>query len=404
MIGILIAWLSFPGAFQLLPLHLRKIPFAFALLLAIVVAPFVGVVALHRLRGTSKHVFWGLMLAWLWLLIPASCEAVWRLGYFGLMMLWVPPLNFIFAIAVTIRLTRRAPWRTTILKVFAVGMLLGLAFYAVEFDAYAVSHLSPIPLQRALFRIDRCALDFASEHPADGFANGLEQLGPMGSNCTSQELARGKYAGFTLQYSRRANGGATSGYVVFARVPRLGGWLSESPNYYTDERGLIFMTYPGNSDQDPAQSKERLWDEGLTTPYVFWDVRACVRYLYRDWATEPSLEKYVSDACLKEYNWIDGQPNPINGNQFVYHYKPKVESTGLLTGFTLEARPREYGLSAIRSYLFLVTALPVRPSGPPGSYVVHATTQDRPATEADPLALECEIGGRDCGLPAEFNN
>ena len=116
------------------------------------------------------------------------------------------------------------------------------------------------------------------------------------------------------------------------------------------------------------------------------------------------MEKYVSDACLKEYNWIDGQPNPINGNQFVYHRMPKVESTGLLTGFTLEARPREYGLSAIRSYLFLVSALPVRPSGPPGSYVVHATTQDRPATEADPLALDCEIGGRDCGLPAEFNN
>ena len=42
IIGILIAWLSFPGAFQFLPLHLRKIPFAFALVLAIVVAPFVG--------------------------------------------------------------------------------------------------------------------------------------------------------------------------------------------------------------------------------------------------------------------------------------------------------------------------------------------------------------------------
>ena len=109
IIAILIAWLSFPGAFQLLPLHVRKMPFAFALLLAIVFAPFVGVVALHRFRGTLKHVFWGLMLAWLWLLIPASCEAVSGLGYFGLMMLWLPPLNLIFAIAATIRLTKRPP-------------------------------------------------------------------------------------------------------------------------------------------------------------------------------------------------------------------------------------------------------------------------------------------------------
>jgi hypothetical protein len=404
MIGILIAWLSFPGAFQLLPLHLRKIPFAFALLLAIVVAPFVGVVALHRLRGTSKHVFWGLMLAWLWLLIPASCEAVWRLGYFGLMMLWVPLLNLIFAIAATIRLTKSGPSRPTILKTFALGMLLGLAVYAIEFDAYGVSRLSPYPLQAALFRIDKCALEFASEHPENGAAKALEQLGPEGSNCASQKLVRGKYAGFTIQYSRRANGDGTNGYVVLARVPRFGAWLSESADYYTDERGLIFVRYPSASGENPAQAKERLWDEGLTTPYVFWDVRACVRYLYRDWATEPSLEKYISDACLKEYNWIDGQPNPINGNQFVYHYKARVDSTGLLTGFTLQARPREYGLSAIRSYLFVVTALPLRPSGPPGSYVVHATTQDRPATEADPLALECEIGGTDCSLPAEFNN
>jgi len=376
----------------------------FWLFLAIGVAPFVGVVVLHRIRGTSKHFLWGLMLAWLWLLIPASCEVVRRSGYFGLMMLWLPLLNLSVAIAATVRLSQPAPWRTTGLRAFALGMLLGLALYAIEFDAYAVSRLSPMPLQAALFRIDKCALEFASEHPADDFAKALEQLGPGGSNCISQNLAGGKYAGFTLQYSRRALGNATNDYVVFARVPRFGGWLSESADYYTDKRGLIFAKYLRDSDENPAQAKDRLWDEGLTTPYVFWDVRACVRYLYRDWDTEAPIEKYVSDACLKKYNWIDGQPNPINGNQFLYDYKPKVDDTGSLSGFTLEARPREYGLTAIRSYLFVVTALPVRPSGPPGSYVVHATSQNRPATEADPPALECEIGGTDCSMPAEFNN
>ena len=401
IIGILIAWFSAAGALQLLPLHLQKIPFV--LVLAIVVAPFAGVVMMRRLRGSSKHILLGLMLAWLWLLIPASCEVVRKSGYVGLIMLWLPLLNLIVAIAATIRLTQRAPWRTTILKTFALGMLLGLAFYGVEFDAYAVSRLSPIPLQAALFQIDKCALRFAAEHPADGFATALKQLGPRGSNCTSEELVGGKYAGFTFEYSRHANKNMTNGFVVFARAPRFGGWLSESPHYYSDERGLIFWTHPGALEENPVQTKERLWNEGLTTPYVFWDVRACVRYLYRDWAT-PSIEKYVSDACLKKYNWIDGQPNPINGNQFLYDYKPRLDSTGLLTGFTLEARPREYGVSAIRSYLFVVAALPLPPNGPPGSYVVHATSEDRPATEADPLALECEIGGRDCGLPAEFNN
>jgi hypothetical protein len=260
-----------------------------------------------------------------------------------------------------------------------------------------------MPLQTALFEIDKCALQFAAEHPAGGFAKELPQLGPGGSNCTSQKVAGGSYAGFSLEYSRRTNEDGTDGYVVFARVPRFGGWLSESPEYYTDERGLIFWTRPGIPEENPAQPRERLWFEGLTTPHVLWDVRACVRYLYKQWSTS-SIEKYVSDACLNKYSWVDGQPNPINGNQFIYHYTSTVDSTGSLSGFTLEARPREYGVSAIRSYLFVVTAIPLQPSGPPGSYVVHVTTQDRPATEADPLALECEIGGRDCTLPAEFNN
>ena len=107
-------------------------------------------------------------------------------------------------------------------------MLLGLAVYAIELDAYGVSRLSSYPLQGALFQIDKCALEFAAEHPADGFAKTLEQLGAGGSNCTSKKFVRGKYAGFTLQYSQRTNVSATNGFVVFARAPRLGGWLSGS--------------------------------------------------------------------------------------------------------------------------------------------------------------------------------
>ena len=59
----------FPGAAELLPTHFRGNTFGQWVFLAILLAPFGGVLVLCRLRRIAEQVALGIGLAWLWLLV-----------------------------------------------------------------------------------------------------------------------------------------------------------------------------------------------------------------------------------------------------------------------------------------------------------------------------------------------
>jgi hypothetical protein len=78
-------------------------------------------------------------------------------------------------------------------------------------------------------------------------------------------------------------------------------------------------------------------------------------------------------------------------NKFAYRfydftYEGTNETVGKLGGFHLEARPKEYGKEALRSYF-------TDESGK-----VHATPYNRAAIATDPEA-DCELKQQSCSIP-----
>jgi len=78
-------------------------------------------------------------------------------------------------------------------------------------------------------------------------------------------------------------------------------------------------------------------------------------------------------------------------NKFTYRfydftYRPANETGGDYKGFQIEARPKEYGKEAVRSY-FVVE-----------SGTVRATPYDRAANPGD-SAADCEWKRQDCSVP-----
>jgi hypothetical protein len=344
----------------------------------------------------------GIGLAWLWLLIPAGYQTVANTGYVGFLIFWIPYLNWVTAILAGASLLSPSSWRVLSMKAFALAMIVGSIFYFLAFDARAVERLDYEPIERGLFRIDKCALDFASAHPLDGFPKTLVQLGPEGSKCIGHELAIGHHAEFTVGYSPRPNKDATVGdYLVSARPPRLGGWLSGRDPIYTDRSGIIFAMSP---DHNVAKMINQLRSDQLF-PSLFPGLRDCVINLANAERTANiRAEKDILDLCIRRYIGNSPLSSRALTDNFVYQYEPTVSGSGVPTGFNLHARPRVYGDSAIRSYVLVASKLPEQRSWSGGSCLVHATIQNRAATKSDPVALDCEIVDWACDLPARFNN
>lgn len=79
---------------------------------------------------------------------------------------------------------------------------------------------------------------------------------------------------------------------------------------------------------------------------------------------------------------------PLSAFGFDYEYKFSLLPNSEASAFQLSIRPTGYGVTALRSYLAIGT---FTDDGKPLRLTVHATPQDRPATESDPLALGQEV-------------
>jgi hypothetical protein len=65
---------------------------------------------------------------------------------------------------------------------------------------------------------------------------------------------------------------------------------------------------------------------------------------------------------------------------YILPYQPEREASGRISHFYATLRPKRYVEDGIRSYYM------------DDSGVIHATSEDRPATSTDPEAFPCELG------------
>jgi hypothetical protein len=75
-----------------------------------------------------------------------------------------------------------------------------------------------------------------------------------------------------------------------------------------------------------------------------------------------------------------------------FEYNLNTGKSGKITSFTVEARPKPYGVAGVRSYLAVETIDQSKGGGFGTSLDVYATPEDRPSTVNDPLATASEVG------------
>jgi len=233
----------------------------------------------------------------------------------------------------------------------------------------------------------KCIQDFARAHPDKGFPESLESLGPEGNACLSDELSKGIKGEFRIQYTpgARSGNGFVETYNISAieSVPKS----DQRTTMYSDESARIWFRY-----DSPSQSGH---------PYLiyfpataFSTAENCAWQAYgRVWIiSEGTQERKTTDRneflknCFGFPEW--GERRVLVAFGYSYEYRFSLQPSGNAAGFEIDVRPTTYGVSALRSYLAIGT---FTDDGKPLRFTVHATPQDRLATEADPLALPQEV-------------
>ena len=321
------------------------------------------------------------------------------LGLFYVWELFLPVLAI--ALATTDSLNKRLGPGWTLGTVGA-GLLCGAigANAAVASKEAGPTGPDPLIFTPNMVTINKCTQEFAASNPEKGYPESLGQLGPEGSGCVPEALLAGQVKGFTITYepSARDANGRISGYKVVAREAAPVGKNIRS--IFTDESGLIRIR------SDGPHGKGITW-EAPTLSSALRGVLDCVLQVanggYRINDVLISDEDQVMRVCERGAVLKGKRKLSVAGFDYEYHkpieggydfeYKLDARKNGKLTGFTVEARPRPYGVAGVRSYLAVENVdLTVG-----GYYVlktlnVYVTPEDRPATVNDPLARASEVG------------
>jgi hypothetical protein len=238
--------------------------------------------------------------------------------------------------------------------------------------------------------IAKCAFEYASAHPQEGFPEKLEQLGPGGSGCLPIVPGKPLVEGHEFEYqsSSRASSGPRDRFTARSKEPQHPPGTFSLPDLLVDESG-VFVTQDGNRpfSFSPALA-------------LLNNIAACLNrdFVARGGISYPSslrgllsIKADYGVPCVPSFEANELSVIGLWSDRFLYSfygftYTPTDGTNGAFKGFHLEARPAEYGKKALRSYLADQTG------------IVHVTPMNRAATFNDPDAA-CEAKQESCSVP-----
>ena len=314
-------------------------------------------------------------------------EALIFLVYYGFIIV---PLGA-FGMAATASVSRHLGprWAKTAL-VLSLGASLVVGFMAGQ-ASYVRHHRGPGPadpfiLKDDFLTLNKCLQEFAVAAPRTGFPASLTQLGSEGNGCVSEELAKGTKGPFTIHYKPgpRSDSGVVESFSLAAveTAPKA----KSRGTMYTDEGGLIWFGY---EDLSGKGHPELIYYPGVefnVAQNCAWQAGGTQLRIYDDNREQTTTDRVAfARYCMVGANWE--KPGPLNVSGYNYDFKLS-ERSGQVAGFELNVRPEKYGITALRSYLAIGS---FTDDGKRQHLVVHATPQNRAATEQDTLASPREL-------------
>ena len=277
-----------------------------------------------------------------------------KIGYEIIYPLMQIPL-LIGAIAVWIK---NPSAKAKIVLPIAVATLL--YYYGVDISPLSTKTADSPDTSYIVRTVDKCAIRYAAQHQGH-YPDGLQELGPKGSGCLPEDIARGSSDGVKLTYLPRGTGFGVlaDSHSFWRNGPRRVGLV------YSDQRGVIRV----NVDKNRLNSSgAELYDTEGSVPATLVIAARC---LIQHGPPYPADLRSLSrpGGCLAAGGTWTAQQDYLRGNGYVLAYGAKDNGA---YGFQINARPDPYGRWGLRSYYV------------DDSTVVRATPEDRPANAQDP--------------------
>ena len=351
-----------------------------------------GIVLRAMRQMTGASICAVLVLAWYWLpafllLIVGAMRG--RAGGLALVVYYstfIIPVG-IFALVATLSFagTVGTGWAASavITAFIPCAILAGAAERAQSLKYTSPRPADAMSLASDLLAIHKCNQDFSGAHPATGYAESLQQLGPEGTRCLAGNLAGGVNNGFTVRYEPGARGmnGVMAKYSVKAweTAPKSKDWTT----IYSDESGLIW--YRLEAPTGPTRARF----EPLYPGSDFAVVLRCVEerdpthvriYRGNELVKITTRDEYIRN-CIQGASFSSADTFSLDG--YEYHYRFSEDE------LEVSARPANYGVSGLRSFLAIGR---LGENGKLATLNVYATPHNRAATTEDPLAMAEEVG------------
>lgn len=241
--------------------------------------------------------------------------------------------------------------------------------------------------------VARCAILYQSGHAADGYPVDLAALGPEGSRCLPADLLGDQDDDYAYAYEA-SGAGARDHFRVSAQARQsrlLAKVISVDDGVaIEDDSGFVATVSLMQNlwsciEQLRFQEPSNIHPSSLTPVLALGgDHQArCVMFY-----GEQKISEWPAEAVItyQDYELV---------------YTPRAGGSGASSGYTLAARPRDWGARYFRSYLMTEDG------------IIHGTPLPRAATAGDPEIRSCEGGDRGCfsgpgpleyvdgGLPAQ---
>lgn len=244
----------------------------------------------------------------------------------------------------------------------------------VALGGFALEHDAEQGVAEDIMRVQRCAFEWATSHPGEGFPRTLEDMAAAGSRCAGGKLmAAARKDHLRYQPARGRMDEPVGGFTVQASRPVRG----ESTTYHArgDATGLqVTWRSRAGSPADPPR--------GDGVPERLGGLRDCVEHM-RLYATLPAT---VAEMMAGANAARRGGCEPYRVKQLAdtgsrrwleERQRFRLSYTAGDGDYRLEARPVEYGETALRSYLLT------------SGNALHVTHEDRAATAADLRLPDC---------------
>jgi hypothetical protein len=236
-------------------------------------------------------------------------------------------------------------------------------------------------------RIQRCALQYAEQHPDAGFPPAVAAMGPDGTKCLAHDDVAAEHTGYTVLYvpAPAEEDGRIPSFVVRGTAnsdPRAGIFSVWGDSSATLRRGYVVgdeMSVPG--DGIPVQLQSiRDCAEAMRADS---DIPTTIGQLLAATKQITNRASYASRGC--QGGGVSVAGDSVQAAWFAQEKGYRLSYARVGDRYRIEGRPAKYGESALRSYVLEDSGL------------VHFTSADRPATADDPELPFCApYGVGDC--------